>query len=70
MINENTTILLNVFRELTPKSQIYILNMATMAKVSEDAIKEELKIKKERRKNFNEEQEKRDICADLQQGSS
>ncbi len=59
MINENTTILLNVFRELTPKSQIYILNMATMAKVSEDAIKEELKIKKERRKNFNEEQEKR-----------
>ena len=59
MINENTTILLNVFRELTPKSQIYILNMATMAKVSEDAIKEELKIKKERKKNFNEEQEKR-----------
>ena len=59
MINENTTILLNVFRELTPKSQIYILNMATMAKVSEDAIKEELKIKKERVKNFNEEQEKR-----------
>ena len=59
MINENTTILLNVFRELTPKSQIYILNMASMAKVSEDAIKEELKIKKERRKNFNEEQEKR-----------
>ncbi len=46
MDNENISALLEAFRDLTPKSQMYVLNMVNLAKASEDAIKEELKNKK------------------------
>ncbi len=53
MDNTNVSALLNAFRDLTPKSQMYVLNMVNLAKASEDAIKEELKNQKKEEKTCN-----------------